>query len=730
MLKFKAAAVLSLMLLATLAVPGTAVAAAAPQTTVAVIIDYGNGQVCSADVSLTTGMTAFDATLQAASQMGIAVNATHYSFGWSINSINFIGDNVTGYNFTSGEYWGFWLWNSTSGEWESSMLGSSSVAANSTAAIGWVFAPFGVAPLPTPEHRNPWRSFRADNYNSGTQNASAPNNITLKWAKDLNNGSIDAPVVAANGFAYVVASGKQNLNTFMFEGDSMLFCLDSNGNVVWSKSIGVGWYQDGAALIYNGKVFVASADGKVYAFNAKNGTSVWAQPFDMKSGLVFGNPSPIAYGGLIYVASGNGKLFALSEEGTQVWNVTVASSIYTSSPAAKNGVIYIGAEDGKLHSYYSTNGAQKWNVTVGGKVRGMPLLTGNDIAVTYINGTGASATGGIAVVGYDGTIKSYVSTGVTPGSAAQAGQGAFVSATATNAFMTSADGRVLLNVTLGTQNGFAPGAPSTVQGLAFMVTNENRSRLVAINDKGEIAFQTPLDPEQYALASPTIADGVLYAAVDNGRVYAFTLSKESAPASFIATTHNLALTFTTPSIGSLVYCTWSFGDGAHAVGKTATHTYAAAGDYTVNLTLSFPVGVNQTVSRTVTVHDFTAPRNLVAVAGEGKVTLNWTAPSDDGGMSIVSYKVYRAVQGGEASLLATVLAPNLTYVDTTGVIGTAYTYYVVAVNGQGAGPASAAQTATSQAVPADNTVLYVAIVIVILAIVAAAAVFIMRGRKK
>ena len=67
--------------------------------------------------------------------------------------------------------------------------------------------------------------------------------------------------------------------------------------------------------------------------------------------------SPIAYLGQIIVATGNGKVFSLNENGTQAWNRSVASVIYSSSPAVANQVIYIGADDGKLHAL-AANGYQ------------------------------------------------------------------------------------------------------------------------------------------------------------------------------------------------------------------------------------------------------------------------------------------------------------------------------------------------------------------------------------
>ena len=82
----------------------------------------------------------------------------------------------------------------------------------------------------------------------------APNNITLNWSNDLQNGAIDAPIVAANGLAYAVTGGIMNQTTWEFETNSTIYCLNSTGGVVWSRGIGVGWYLTASPLIYDGKV--------------------------------------------------------------------------------------------------------------------------------------------------------------------------------------------------------------------------------------------------------------------------------------------------------------------------------------------------------------------------------------------------------------------------------------------------------------------------------------------
>ena len=324
-----------LLLLAPLAaMPGVS---AISSTTTAVLIDFGNGQVDWSDIAISPGMNALNLTELAAQEHGLALEVA-YGFVSTINGL--------GYDPDTGQYWNFWLWNSTTMTWDWSMVGAATVDAGNVTAIAWSYAasadPMSFAPphipLATPDHRYPWSSSRHDNSNTGSQPDFAPNNLTLKWAMDLANGAIDAPVIVANGFEYAITGGKMNFTPpYGYDTNSSIFCLNSTGGTVWHADIGEG-YQVGAPLVYAGMVIVPSANGIVYAFDALTGEDLWS--FDTHSAGSYGvTSSPIAYLGQIIVATGNPKVFSLNENGTQSWNRTVASVIYSSSPATVNHAI-------------------------------------------------------------------------------------------------------------------------------------------------------------------------------------------------------------------------------------------------------------------------------------------------------------------------------------------------------------------------------------------------------
>lgn len=88
-----------------------------------------------------------------------------------------------------------------------------------------------------------------------------------------------------------------------------------------------------------------------------------------------------------------------------------------------------------------------------------------------------------------------------------------------------------------------------------------------------------------------------------------------------------------------------------------------------------------------------APSGLTVVAGNAKITLNWTAVT-----GAASYNVYRSTASGSQGTKVGASA-STSYVDTTVANGTAYYYEVTADDDAGEGPASAQSAAVTPAVP-------------------------------
>jgi serine protease len=114
-------------------------------------------------------------------------------------------------------------------------------------------------------------------------------------------------------------------------------------------------------------------------------------------------------------------------------------------------------------------------------------------------------------------------------------------------------------------------------------------------------------------------------------------------ASFTFTTSDLTASFTdasTDSDGTIVSWSWDFGDGATSTAQNPSHTYAADGTYTVNLTVTDDDGATGTTSQQVTVSsggtsDFTLTATGYKVRGRQTVDLAWS------GATSTNVDVYR-----------------------------------------------------------------------------------------
>jgi len=82
-----------------------------------------------------------------------------------------------------------------------------------------------------------------------------------------------------------------------------------------------------------------------------------------------------------------------------------------------------------------------------------------------------------------------------------------------------------------------------------------------------------------------------------------------------------------------------------------------------------------------------APQNLSGRASRSSFTLNWSAPSNNGGSAITGYAIYRSTTSGAEVLIATV-GTSTTYQDGIPPFGRTYYYEVAAINAVGTGPRS------------------------------------------
>ena len=132
-------------------------------------------------------------------------------------------------------------------------------------------------------------------------------------------------------------------------------------------------------------------------------------------------------------------------------------------------------------------------------------------------------------------------------------------------------------------------------------------------------------------------------------------------ANFSASTSGLTANFTdssTDSDGTIASRNWNFGDGTSSTVASPSHTYAAAGTYTVALTVTDNGGATNTVSKSVTVSSGTnAPPVANFSASTSGLTANFTDSSTDSDGTIAS----RNWNFGDGSAASTATNPSHAY---------------------------------------------------------------------
>lgn len=157
---------------------------------------------------------------------------------------------------------------------------------------------------------------------------------------------------------------------------------------------GTGW--TGAAVKLGDYVFIGSAGGHVYAFEAASGKLMWK----LKGRGMF-KGSLCAYENRLYIGNTDNLLRCIdAETGRIKWRVDTGRDL-DSSPCVVDDRLYIAGENGNLRCLNPRTGKQIWKRFVGGISRG--TILGSNGAET----SPAVAHGEVYTATYDGILFSH-----------------------------------------------------------------------------------------------------------------------------------------------------------------------------------------------------------------------------------------------------------------------------------------------------------------------------------
>jgi eukaryotic-like serine/threonine-protein kinase len=160
----------------------------------------------------------------------------------------------------------------------------------------------------------------------------------------------------------VIASDLEMVFIAGYNGKIYGFSTNSNSNGVqkWVYPNGnTTPFVSGLAL-YKDKLYIGGNDGKVYAFDAKTGTLLWANPF------VTGNKiwaTPVVRDDTLYIGSYDKSLYAINlADGTEKWHFPTQGAIMN-TPVVQNGIVYFGSFDRYFYAVNADTGTLLWKST-------------------------------------------------------------------------------------------------------------------------------------------------------------------------------------------------------------------------------------------------------------------------------------------------------------------------------------------------------------------------------
>ena len=179
-----------------------------------------------------------------------------------------------------------------------------------------------------PETAYPWTTYRHDNRHTGYSLSIAPNTNNTLWKTYIGENIQSSPSVV-NGKVFIGSS------------DGYLYALDQEtGEITWKSSIQAGLGMYSSPAVAYGMVFIGSDDGYIYALDEETGNLVWK--YLAGRGGVFSSPA-VADGKVFFGDTYEYYLYcANASTGTLIWQSYVGE--VWSSPAVADGKVFISAD--------------------------------------------------------------------------------------------------------------------------------------------------------------------------------------------------------------------------------------------------------------------------------------------------------------------------------------------------------------------------------------------------
>lgn len=202
--------------------------------------------------------------------------------------------------------------------------------------------------------------------------------------------------------------GQINSTLFATDANGKLMAFDAkDGRINWSVDMGNGSLL--ALTVYDGMLYVGTYnDALLRAYDVKTGALKWTYYLGMENIL----SSPTVVNGIVYIGGWDYKVHAINAKtGVPIWKFSTRNLIQ-SSPTVANNTVFIGANDNTFYALSADSGLLKWKVTLGQTVPSSPTVYKGIVYVGSNRVVGTGTTIGVlyALQADSGQVKWSFST--------------------------------------------------------------------------------------------------------------------------------------------------------------------------------------------------------------------------------------------------------------------------------------------------------------------------------